>query len=286
MNWLLGTLGSLIMDIIRGSLELFDSLLSRIFVVMYAINYGVPLDATKNYIRGIALGLVTVFVIKQAIDIYVFNVEGDPEADPLEIFSRVVQTVAIILCSDYIITLLVFYSALFYGEMTDTLINVDSDAFGNSMKIILDYTENILSGAKACIFVFMASIMHISFIIYTFKAAKRGGELILFNLILPFMALNLLTTSRERWNTFKNELGICVFGYIGQVFCLRVFLYLLALFAQDPSNLYNLIASISWIILSFNAPKWFQKLFNSSGVKNSYGGVRAVLYSIPYAIRK
>ena len=132
--------------------------------------------------------------------------------------------------------------------------------------------------------------MIVACIIFIFQAAKRGAELMLFQLLISIMAVDLLTTNKERWNSFFTELIITIFGYIIQLICFKIFMVIFSgvVAVDDPVKAAkNVFLALAWLMLVISSPKWLQKFSYSSGVGNvAKGGLRNSTYLISSLIRK
>lgn len=285
MNWLLKLLFNTIAELLLGVIELFVSYIDNIFMEMYQLSRSVMLVDAKNYVIKISIELLIVFAIKQGIQVYVLHSEGDPEADALEFITRLAKATAAIICGDWAIDFLVEKSALFTDELLG-YVKLPRQSVGVNAKNIISRIL-VSSTIQSFILLVIISIIVVSFILLIFKAAKRGAELIAMSFLMPFIAINLLTTGKEKWNSFISNLIICIFGYIVQLFCYSIFLLLFGHSYADGINMKYLIASLAWMIVVLNAPKWLQKYTYSSGVGNvAKGGLRSATYILPTVVKK
>lgn len=279
-NWLLKLIYACLVDLTKACIDLFTGLIDNVFEVMYLLNAQISLDTARNYIRSICIYLVMALVIKQGIDVYVLHTEGDSDADAFEIITRIAQTVAVIVCGQWIVNYLIKNAAIFTDELMEKIgqSHIDmSRAMDDYVKRLNQYTIQ-----TALLHMILVTIMEIFLFILIFKAAKRAAELILYGLLIPIFSLDLLTTSRERWHTFFNELCICVFGYMVQAFSYAIFLLLFERAVADPSKIYYLFAAMAWMLLVLNAPKFLQKFSYSSGIGNAAkAGARSVVSLVP-----
>lgn len=285
MNWLAGLIFNFLNDLLIGTVNVLGAIINNIFEVMYIISKFVIVSSIRTYSVNIGLALTAVFAIKQGIDIYVLQGEGDPDADPLEMITRIAQTVATIMCGAWAINKLTEYATTITNEVASYM-NTKNESVSQTLLICMDGYKGI-NGVAALIYAFLYSIMIIALIIMIFMAAKRAAELELFKILLPIMAINLLTTSKERWNSFRQELVICIFGYIAQVFCFDIFIMVLRMLASNPLNLLYIFMALGWLMLVLSAPKWLEKISYSSGVGNqTKGGARSIVYMAPTILSK
>lgn len=286
MNWLLKLLFSAIGDALIAVIDSIKLYLDNVFAKMYTISEGLGLSDIRKYTVAIGLGLVGVFAVKQGIDVYVLHTEGDSDADPLELITRIAKATATILCGGWFINYLVERAGIFASEVMEAV--AVKDTSDTITKIASDSIGLILAEAAMVSFVFLIFlvIVIISLIMLIFKAAKRAAELMLFSIMLPIMAVDLLTTSKERWNAFRTELIICIFGYVVQLLCYGIFMVIFAQLANGL-NIEILIAALAWLMLVLSAPKWIQKFSYSSGVGSAAkGGMRSVTNILPSIIKR
>lgn len=285
MNWLLELFYDAIFELIVGMVTFLGGLVNNIFGLMYLLSSKLSLGLIREYTVGIGISLVVIFSIKQGIDVYVLKTEGDPDADPLELFTRIAQTIATITCGNWVIQQLIYYATVATQEISSKL-SVDTNDVSITILSVVNGTSAMV-GIAALIYMVIYAIMVITLFIMVFMAAKRAAELEWFRILLPIMAVNMITTSRERWNSFRTELVICIFGYIAQVVSFNVFVMILKQVANNPTNIFLLFAAIGWLMIVVTAPKWLEKISYSSGVGNATkGGARSALNVLPSIMMK
>ncbi len=286
--WFLKFIIAGISELLIGVIDFLGQSLDNIFDTMYKLNKLLNLDDAKNYIVAISLILVCVFYVKNAIGTYVLRTEGDFEEDPLESLVRVTKCAAVILCGDWLIDYGINLATKFTSDIESYIPASNKSLTGTIADLLTKVlgfgtTLQIIQGV-------LTIIIFILYLIFIWKAGKRGAELIVFQLFIPFMALDILKANDERWRNFSTELVICIFGYILQVICFSVFLRLYAQ-AMSPTGLvenpYAFIAALSWMGFVINGPKWLQKHMYKSGIGDLVkGGGRSALYVIPQFLRR
>lgn len=288
MNWLLKLLFKAIGQFLVGFAEVLAGLINNIFQAMYELQLEIGLDKLAKYISGIAICLVAVYAVKQIYEIYVLQTEGDADNDPLEMLTSVCKSVAMIMSASTIMNYLIEMSGKLCSEVTDKIFEQEkefTDIFTEVIEVLL--SSSTVTSFAILIFLVVALV---SFVIYLFKAAKRGAELMFFTIVLPLFAVDILSNSKERWNNFKTELFICIFGYVIQVAGYNIFMLLFAKYIAKGGGITGinyLIAAIAWIMFVLSAPKWLEKYLHHSGVSGvAKGGARSAMYAIPQLIRK
>lgn len=272
-----------------GILDVFGKFINNIFQFVYEVNAKLDFSGVTSYAVTIAIAFVGLCAIKQGLDIYVFQVDGDPDSDPVELFTRMMISISIIYCGDFILNELIKLSGVMSDEIQGRMESIASKKSFDEIFMDLAEKANGTEFFKSFMMGFTMTIICcitlIALIIFCFQAVKRGAELMLFQLILPLVATDLLTANKERWNAFRSELLLCVFGYIIQVVAYNVFLYLLAKGVYDPQG-YSVIAALGWLIVVISTPKWLSKFVYSSGVGNgAKGGVRTAAFIVPQMVK-
>lgn len=283
MNWLLKIIYNAILEGLIALLNKFKPLLSNIFKVMYDLSSTLEFDKVKEYTKSIGLTLVGVYAIKLCIDTYVLQTEGDPDADPFEMITRIAKTCAFIICGDWFIDKMLHLASLFSDEIIKSLDLEKRDIIDMSMNE-LSKMSNYNDAAIFIILILMVVCL-ITYTIVSFKAAKRAVDIVLFNVALPIVALDNLTTNREKFNSFFQDLFVCSFGYIIQNFCICVFFNVFAEALRNNLNVGYMVLGIAWLMTVFKA-RYLEKWTYSSGIGNAVkAGLRSMTYTIPNIVR-
>lgn len=289
ISWFLNLLNETIYQILIGLLDMFGKLINNIFQAVYDINAKIDFSSVTSYVMGLAIAFVGLCAVKQGLDIYVFQVDGDPDSDPLELVTRTFIAVAVIYCGDYVLKESIKFAGMLCSEIQGKTGSIT--AKGEFDTLFKQMLENGYGGSfyktkgMGFAIVILCCMTLIATLIFSFQAVKRGAELMLFQLMLPLIATDLITTNKERWNAFKSELVLCVFGYILQVLSFNVFLYLLAKGVNEPTGL-SIVAAMGWLIVVISTPKWLSKFMYSSGAGNgAKGGVRTAAFMLPQMMK-
>lgn len=284
MNWLLKLIFTSLAQFMVGMVDTMGNYINNIFDGMYQINQYLGIDSLQDYLTKTGFTLVSIYAIKQGIQVYVLQSEGDPDSDPLELLTRVAEAVAVIICGPFIIQWLVSFASQFSNEVLSKLtLPQDSmvDGIINNINVLTSNT-----GISSLLLLIFLLIILIALVIFIVKAAKRAAEIMVFGLLLPFYALDLLTTSRERWNAFFTDLMITIFGYIVQLGAYSIFMLLFAKVTVDIYAVDYIIACFGWLFFVLSAPKWIQKFSYTSGAGNTAkGAARTGVMMIPQIIR-
>lgn len=272
MSWLFENVCDFISSAIGGTVDFFGELVNNIFyfIIDYGVNNAYVIGAQKLFIT-IALALIALVVLKIVTAGYLLETDYDSDADPFNLLVRIAETVAIITNSGWLFNFLLNASKDFttdiigsvaetgYADQTRSLVSVDLSGMAN---MLLPYLA-------------MIALMLVAIIIFTVVAGLRGGELIFMNLLLPVFALDLLTSSRERWNNF-------IMGYFTAFFTygIQILLYNVALKSYATASysepLY-FITAVTFLIMAIRSPKFLERYLYRSGVSTAAtSGMRLV----------
>ena len=286
MNWLLKLIFKAIGEMISAVVKKFSNIFNNVYEEMYEIFKDLKLDSIADYTAIIGITLLTLFTLKQLLDVYVFEVDGDSEEDPLSILTRASIAIATIMAGNTIVDFMIKGASQFTKELLSSLTYLDSTyEFSKEFDTAIG---EMLGQATAAMFVILLLFFAIliAYVILFFKAAKRAAELVWFQIMLPIMACDMITKSKERWNSFKTELIICIFGYSLQILSFNIFLMLFSKIGTDFDMKY-IIGSFTWLWLVLSSPKWLQKFSYSSGIGGgAKGAMRTAGSMLPNLIRK
>lgn len=276
MSWLLENVCDFISSAIGGTVDFFGELVNNIFyfIIDYGVNNAYVIGAQKLFIT-IALALIALVVLKIVTAGYLLETDYDSDADPFNLLVRIAETVAIIANSGWLFNFLLNASKDFttdiigsvaetgYADQTRSLVSVDLSGMAN---MLLPYLA-------------MIALMLVAIIIFTVVAGLRGGELIFMNLLLPVFALDLLTSSRERWNNF-------IMGYFTAFFTygIQILLYNVALKSYATASysepLY-FITAVAFLIMAIRSPKFLERYLYRSGVSTAAtSGMRLMFQTV------
>lgn len=88
ISWITENINKFVLETLQAIFEFFSTSLIKMF------NLGVSITQTKNVVNitkvtsGIAIGLITVLVLKEILSTYVTETNGDPDSDPLQVIVR------------------------------------------------------------------------------------------------------------------------------------------------------------------------------------------------------
>lgn len=264
-------------------LSFINNTIVDMFSFAVAINQTTYITELCTYMMLISVALVSLVSLKHGCGIYVFETEGDPEQDPLEMITRIAQTLAVIGSNNWIFDTLFKLSEAFSRDIG--VVNSQNVAI-ELKKLLEDSSYGVLDVPKdsAKILFVLLIIVGIGLLVFYFALGIRGAELTLMKILCPIFALDLLNSSRERWSAFITDY-IMNFLSVGiQLLCFRQLCLSIATIRNDGFGAHAAIA-IGWLYLSIRAPKWLEKYTYSSGVKQTASGGARGAMGMAYAIR-
>ena len=265
-SWVLQNILSGCAELLQQFLTVFGAIFDNIFVVVAEFNKDIASGVT-DFTLPFSIAFIVFLTIKQYFTVYVLETDGDPDADPLDIFLRAAQAIAVAVCCDWIFDFFLQFSSSFTFEVSDTLTG------------LLSIPANFQS--IPAVIIIIAIGVTVAIIIFGISAGIRGAELILFKMLFPLFACDLLTTSRERWNGFFTSYMVTWLAYGLQLVSFNMFASTLTVFiTADTTDFWKLFAiMVGWLLLMLRAPKWLEKFTYTSGLASGvHGAGRSLMY--------
>lgn len=282
INWVLRNIGEVIAGLITGMLDFFNDLINNLFVYVADINLENPIISNASvYTTLLGIALISFMGVKHYFTTYVMETSGDPDSDPLDILVRCSEGVAVCCSNDFLFTYFLSFSKAFVNDFAGSPGMIDGTA---KIKIwVADLIDRMTPAL--IIFEIIIFFMVIGIIIFCIIAGIRGAELSLMKLMLPIMAVDLVTTNRERWNNFITSYIMTCLYYGVQLLCFRMFLSSLGQVTVTTLSK-ELIITFGWFVVMLRSPKWMEKFVYSTGVGRAVGGAgRSAQFLIPSLIR-
>lgn len=223
--------------------------------------------------QGIGTVLLCCMVGKQVITTYITETDGDPDTEPTQLLVKFSMAMAYIWASGAVMQILIGWSATLRGEMLGTV----TMEIKNSLTGVIEMFSSPIMG-NIIILIYVIGIL-----VFSFKAAIRGAELVLMKILLPIFACDVVTTSRERWNAFSFAILITIFGYVFQVFLFNISLTMIPKIVEP---LYSFSAG-AFLYLAIKTPEWLNKFCYSSGLGQIAGrGASSAPYLLMSVMRR
>lgn len=227
---------------------------------------------------SVASVLVVVMAFKLIFTTYVTETEGDPDADPMQIWVTVSIVLALINGNDFIYVTFQKLSGIFTKDLVGS---ISCAEYFSGARVAITVLTKSKTGISALITIVVSIIC---VLIIAFKAGIRAGELVLFKTIWPIVCLDKLSANSERFNAFFSSYVVTFFGYSIQLFCLRLaFNRMIAGMTNvKVAELSDYFAAIVFFYLAICTPKWLEKFAYSSGIGQKISnGARTASFMIP-----
>lgn len=264
-------------------LTFINNTIVDMFSFVVVVNQTTYITELCTYMMGISLALVTLISLKHGVGTYVFETEGDPEQDPVEMITRISQVLAVIGSNSWIFDTLFGLSEAFSRDIG--VVNSQNVAI-ELKKLLEDSSYGVLDVGKdtAKVVFVLLIVVAIGLLVFYFALGIRGAELTLMKILCPIFALDLLNSSRERWNAFITDYIVNFLSIGIQLLCFRQLCLSIATIRNDGFGAYAAVA-IGWLYLSIRAPKWLEKYTYSSGIKQTASSGARGAMGMAYAIR-
>lgn len=277
-SWVLQNILSGCAELLQQFLTVFGAIFDNIFVVVAEFNKDIASGVT-DFTLPFSIAFIVFLTIKQYFTVYVLETDGDPDADPLDIFLRAAQAIAVAVCCDWIFDFFLQFSSPFTFDLQSNALNTGGQEVSDTLTELLSIPANFQS--IPAVIIIIAIGVTVAIIIFGISAGIRGAELILFKMLFPLFACDLLTTSRERWNGFFTSYMVTWLAYGLQLVSFNMFASTLTVFiTADTTDFWKLFAiMVGWLLLMLRAPKWLEKFTYTSGLASGvHGAGRSLMY--------
>ena len=274
MSWITQNFNSFVTDITGGTIELFGNIINNVF--FYVVKIALQNEYIKNaqkLLVAMALALIGLVVLKIVFSGYLLETDYDSEADPFNLVLRIAETTAVISCSGWIFDTLLQLSKDFANDM---MMSTEVTGYSEQTQALLDPTVLSNSSNGITCYISLIAAMLIGVMVFMVVSGLRGGELIAMKLLLPIFALDMLTSSRERWNNFFMGYILAFFTYSFQILFYMVSIKSYA--SASYTNSLYLVTALIFLILAIRAPKFLEKYLYKSGVSSAASsGLRMII---------
>lgn len=283
LNWLTKQFEEFCGDIILNFINSFQDGVVKIFESGTSFSEQAEVVSAIKAATMIALALVVVMVAKAILSTYVFETDGDPDGDPMQLLVKAAQAICLICCNDIIFNTMTKISSLLAKDMNAS---VTPKKIFVSIENYINYIFNTLQGGVLVIIIVL--IVYLVFVVMlAIKAGIRGVELALMKILWPFFAVDIITVSAERWNAFFTSYAVTFFGYIIQLFCFNMSIVTFAKSLTEKNMSYDCLLAFGWMYFALNAPKWLEKYAYSSGAsrtaRSGIGGIAQLATALRHA---
>lgn len=265
MSWITEKIVALFNDIINGVISFLVGVINSIFADCGTILNSSEVISGITVSQVVAFTLVTVLAAKELLNVYILELDGDSETNPLDFLVKVAVAVALIASALPITNMLLSAADSFALE------------FISSKTFEVTFTADQVSGALeesglSAITVLIFLIIYIFMLAMVgFKAGVRSAELALLTIIFPLFACDYVSISQEKWKAFFSSYMVVIFGYIVQMISLKLSFMRVASVTTSKS-LTDFFIALVFLHFATKAPQWLEKFTYSSGTKKNVGG--------------
>lgn len=265
MNYILQNFTDAMSELVSDIIECFTNMIELIFSFGADIALGNRMsgvNAAALFTQGLASVLLCCMAGKQIFTTYISETDGDPDMEPTQILVKYSMAMAVIWSTGAI-----FQTAVKWGNLfTDDFVGSADVEFKDALEAAMAWTSASSNNITS---IFLLTIYIITVFIFAFKAGIRGAELTVFRILMPIIACDIITPSRERWNAFVTSFLVTVFGYSLQILLFRMSLQSLAV--RNEGIIFCFSIAFAFIWLAIVMPDWLKKFSYSSGLGHVAG---------------
>lgn len=278
MGWITRKICEAVADFFDGLVETLNALLFHVFNSTGIVN-GSQIQTCVVAVQTVATVLVSLMVVKQLLSVYILETDGDSETDPLSYLVKASISLALIWTCPVITNMLIGYAGELY-EFIRGRYNIEVGMDTNFRKTLLESGMNAISSIVfGCVYI-------VALVMLMIKAALRGVELAIIEIVYPIFCVDIITTSQERWKTFFSSYIVVAFGYIIQLLCLQLS-YGYSTGDGYGSGEGEWIFALAFLFFAVKAPNWLEKFAYASGAgRSAAGAARSAMYMIPMLRRR
>lgn len=268
MNYILQNFMDAVTELISSVVESLSNIIELIFNMGMDIALGSKIsgvNAAALFTQGLASVLLCCMAGKQIFTTYISETDGDSDMEPTQILVKYSMAMAVIWSTGAIFQIAVKWGKLF----TDEVVGSADVEFKNALEAALASVSTVAVGVTNVTPTLLLTFYLISIFIFAFKAGTRGAELTVFRILMPIIACDIITPSRERWNAFITSFLTTVFGYSIQILLFRISIQVLI--AGNTSPILNYTMAFAFIWLAIVMPDWLKKFSYSSGLGHAAG---------------
>ena len=230
-----------------------------------------------TYGKGVALYLLVLKLIWDAIKIYQLYIAEDPEAsNPLKLIRDGALAVFLIANVDWIITEIYKFGTNLMVDVV-ALNNMSFETLGRGI------TEEIANGVDPTSFfgvnsivtpwgslfiVVMMIVLAVMLLIICFQMAIRKAELVYYQFLAPFLAVNFSSPNKELWGMLiKSVISLAVTQAIQILMIFMVFESL-----KTFTAVLGFVYAVAFVWVALKTPQTLKQFVHTTGVGGTIGG--------------
>lgn len=236
----------LLSDFIGSSSTTIDSFLKAIYYFAFYIekqfiDININWNNVYKVIYEYAIVILAIVFIKKMIQTYFLWKSGEDDISPVHILVGLFEAITVMICFGYFYTFCVQIGANVYENIKNVII--DPTVF--SVNDLASFCNSGIFSAIVCL------ILVIEFLILIWQLIRRGVELLILRLIIPFTAIGLLSSDAGAFAIVVKK--------ILQNICTVIVQLLLLILALNLSAKKHLIYAIAVCFICNQTPQLIQE---------------------------
>lgn len=236
----------LLADFIGSSATTIDSFLKAIYYFSFYIekqfrDINVNWNNVYKVIYEYAIVLLAIVFIKKMIQTYFLWKSGEDDVSPVHVLLGLFEAITIMLCFGYFYTFCVQIGANMYENIKNAMINSTNFSINDLAK----WCNSGIFSSVVCL------TLVIEFLIIIWQLIRRGLELLILRLIIPFTAIGLLSSN-------GGSFSIVIKKFLQNI-CTVIVQLLLLILALTLSSKNHLIYAIAVCFVCNQTPQFMQE---------------------------
>lgn len=273
-NLILNTVVDIANDFITGILNLVGNFVDYMFVVTLEAGEITYITDLCKLSAGLSLSLLGVAGVKRILAVYVFQTQGDPDEDPIELLYRIAMAVALIGTNSWI-----------YLELKNFFFALAEDIKGMSGSTGI--SENIISAISfekieldgmVLAFLILIFFLVLSLIIFSLVGAIRAAQITFYRVILPIFTVDLISNEHKAWDAFLKDYLMQYATYCIQLICFQMIAACIA--HMSMGAILYLLMAFAWVYIGIAGPEAVKKNLQPTGLAASAGRAAYIVTAV------
>ncbi|MBO5348529.1 MAG: hypothetical protein J6A89_01725 [Clostridia bacterium] len=236
----------LLSDFIGASANTIDSFLKALYYFAFYIekqfrDINVNWNSVYKVIYEYAIIMLVIVFIKKMIETYFLWKSGEDDVSPVHVVLGLFEAITIMLCFGYFYTCGVQIG----GNIFESIKNAMMETSSFSVNDLANWCNSGIFSAIVCL------ILVIEFLILIWQLIRRGIELLILRLIVPFTAIGLLSSN-------GGAFSIVIKKFLQNI-CTIIVQLLLLILAMTLASKNHLIYAIAVCLVCNQTPQFLQE---------------------------
>lgn len=253
-----------ILRLVDMILTTFSNALANVMGTANSVLVDPALITVIAYVQGLAITFVSIVVGLEALHNWILFQSGDSQANPKDVFLRMVKSVAIITCGPWIVHQVYYWGTEVAVEVA-SLTNVQYAAVNNVSAAIATMASPFLVAIGMLIGIVIMALIFI-------QAFVRSAELAVLAVTGPIMALGILRSTSGLFQTWWKELIVLSMTQALQILLLKMAFASFTNFNSMADPFFSVFKFIGFLWVCYKTPAVLKQFAYSSGVGHALGG--------------